>query len=160
GVVYANGSNWPGLLSGEPPERGVLSAVAADGSHELWHFNTPFSPNISGVAVANGGGYFQSMLDGMLYALDATTGHLLAQFATGGQSSGPAVSRGQIYLGLGDAFFTTLNPTLPLGPGAIVALGLGDGRSASGAPAAAVTSPGQAVPLRAQATGSFTGATP
>jgi polyvinyl alcohol dehydrogenase (cytochrome) len=126
GVVYANGTDWPGLLSGQPPNRGILSAVAADGSHELWHFNTPFSPNISGVAVANGVVYFQSMLNGTLYALDATTGTPLAEVATGGQSSGPAVSRGQIYLGTGDSSFPFLNPTLPLGSGSIIALGLAD----------------------------------
>jgi polyvinyl alcohol dehydrogenase (cytochrome) len=126
GVVYSNGTDWPGLLSGQPPNRGILSAVAADGSHELWHFSTPFSPNISGVAVANGVVYFQSMLDGTFYALDAANGSPLAEVATGGQSSGPAVSRGQIYLGTGDSAFPFLNPTLPLGSGSIVALGLSD----------------------------------
>ena len=49
-MVYANGTDWPGLLAGLPPNRGILGAVAADGSHELWHFDTPFSPNASGVA--------------------------------------------------------------------------------------------------------------
>jgi polyvinyl alcohol dehydrogenase (cytochrome) len=133
GVVYANGTDWPGLLTGQPPNRGILSAVAADGSHELWHFNTPHSPNISGVAVANGVVYFQSMLNGMFYALDAKTGTLLAQVATGGQSSGPAVSRGQIYLGTGDSSFPFLNPTLPLGPGSIEALGIPDNHPDSSA---------------------------
>jgi polyvinyl alcohol dehydrogenase (cytochrome) len=167
GVVYANGTDWPGLLSGQPPNRGILSAVAADGSHELWHFDTPFSPNISGVAVANGVVYFQSMLDGRFYALDAATGSPLARVVTGGQSSGPAVSRGQIYLGTGDSAFPFLNPTLPLGPGSIVALGLGgrhpSATAATGnAPApAAVTaaSSAQATPFRAEATGSLTSAT-
>jgi polyvinyl alcohol dehydrogenase (cytochrome) len=126
GVVFANGTDWPGLLAGQPPNRGILSAVAADGSHELWHFDTPFSPNISGVAVANGVVYFQSMLDGTFFALDASSGRVLAQVVTGGESSGPAVSRGQIYLGTGDAAFPFLNPSLPLGGGSIVALGLSD----------------------------------
>jgi polyvinyl alcohol dehydrogenase (cytochrome) len=151
GVNYANGTDWPGLLSGQPPNRGILSAIAADGSHELWHFNTPSSPNISGVAVANGVVYFQSMLDGTLYALDAKTGTELAHVATGGESSGPSVSRGQVYLGTGDSAFPFLNPALPLGPGSIVALGLDD-------PGA---SPGRhAVPFRGEATGSITSATP
>src|SRR5262249_17404646 len=78
------------------------------------------------VAVANGVVYFQSMLDGTLYALNAKTGAELAQVKTGGQSSGPAISRGQIYLGTGDAAFPYLNPTEPLGPGSVVALGLGN----------------------------------
>src|SRR5262249_44183441 len=121
GVVYANGTDWTGLLAGLPPTRGILSAVAADGSHELWHFDTPFSPNACGVAVANGVVYFQSLF-GTFYALDAATGAPLAEVATGGQSSGPAVSRGQIYLGTGDAAFAFLNPAAPLGPGSLLAL--------------------------------------
>jgi polyvinyl alcohol dehydrogenase (cytochrome) len=132
GVVYANGTDWPGLLTGKPPNRGILSAVAADGSHELWHFDTPASPNISGTAVANGVVYFQSMLDGTFYALDAETGAALAEVKTGGESSGPAVSRGQIYLGTGDSAFPFLNPALTLGAGAVVALGLDDHPGALG----------------------------
>src|SRR5262245_8633968 len=123
GVVFTNGTDWPGLLAGNPPNRGILSAVAADGSHELWHFDTPFSPNLSGVAVANGVVYFQSALNATLFALDAPTGSWLATVNTVGQSSGPAISRGQIYLGTGDAAFTFLTGQ-PLGPGSIVAVGL------------------------------------
>jgi polyvinyl alcohol dehydrogenase (cytochrome) len=132
GVVYANGTDWPApVFSGDPPNRGVLSAVAADGSRELWHIDTPFSPNISGVAVANGVVYFQSMLDGMLYAVDAADGDVLVQVPTGGQSSGPAISRGRIYVGTGDSAFPFLDPTLPIGPGSIVAVGLSDARGNS-----------------------------
>jgi polyvinyl alcohol dehydrogenase (cytochrome) len=126
GVVYANGTDWPDVLLGEPPHRGILSAVAADGSHELWHFDTAFSPDFSGVAVANGVVYFQSTFDGTLYALDAVSGKLLKQVATGGVTSGPAISRGQIDLGIGDAVTPDRDPTVPLGHGAIVALGLPD----------------------------------
>jgi polyvinyl alcohol dehydrogenase (cytochrome) len=146
GVNYTNGTDWPGLLSGQPPNRGILSAVTADGSRELWHFNTPSSPNISGVAVANGVVYFQSMLDGTFYALDAATGAPLAKVATGGQSSGPAVSRGQIYLGTGDSAFPFLNPKLPLGPGSLVALGISGGDDPS-------ERHGAAVPLRLRGAG-------
>lgn len=124
GIVYANGTDWPGLLAGLPPVKGIISAVAGDGSHEIWRFETPFSPNISGVAVANDVVYFQSGLDFSLYALDAKTGQQLARVTTGSLSSGPAISRGQIYLGTGDAVFSFLIPTTPLGPGSIIALGL------------------------------------
>src|SRR5262249_16062586 len=31
GVVYVNGSDWPGVLAGDPPNAGIVSAVAADG---------------------------------------------------------------------------------------------------------------------------------
>jgi polyvinyl alcohol dehydrogenase (cytochrome) len=136
GVVYADGSDWPAPFTGPPPNKGILSAVAADGSHELWRFSTPSSPNFSGVAVANGVVYFQSAFDGTFYALDAHTGQLLAKVVTGGQSSGPAVSRGQIYLGAGEAVFTSITPSLPIGPGSIIALGLpdGHGRGQDGVP--------------------------
>jgi polyvinyl alcohol dehydrogenase (cytochrome) len=125
GVNYTNGSDWPGVFAGQAPNLGVVSAVSADGAHELWHFYTPGSPDLSGVAVANGVVYFQSMLDGTLYALDAKTGLELAQVNTGGETSGPAISRGQIYLGTGEAAFVSVNPSAPLGPGSVVALGLG-----------------------------------
>jgi hypothetical protein len=100
------------------------------------------------VAVANGVVYFQSMLDGTLYALDAKTGAELAQVKTGGQSSGPAISRGQIYLSTGDAAFPYLNPTEPLGPGSVVALGLNGPREAPGR---------LPVPFLTTATGTITG---
>jgi polyvinyl alcohol dehydrogenase (cytochrome) len=148
GVNYANGSDWPGVFAGQAPNLGVVSAVSADGSHELWRFYTPGSPDLSGVAVANGVVYFQSMLDGTLYAVDAKTGTELAQVKTGGETSGPAISRGQIYLGTGEAGFVAINPVAPLGPGSVVALGLGDdsgeGRDRD------------AVPFLAAATGGFT----
>src|SRR5262249_21127580 len=38
----------------------------------------------------------------------------------------PAISRGQIYVGIGDAVTPDHDPTVPLGHGAIVALGLPD----------------------------------
>src|SRR5262245_4688392 len=125
GVVYANGTDWPAPLFGtDPPNKGILSAVAADGSHELWRFETPGSPNISGVAVANGVVYFQSLF-GEFYALNADNGAMLTHLTTGGLSSGPAISRGQIYLGTGDATFTFLSGQ-PLSPGSIIAMGLDD----------------------------------
>src|SRR5262249_21892465 len=88
-------------------------------------FDTPFSPNLSGVAVGNGVVYFQSALNATLFALDAATGAVLATVNTGGQSSGPAISRGQIYLGTGDAAFTFLTGQ-PLRAGSMIAVGLPD----------------------------------
>jgi polyvinyl alcohol dehydrogenase (cytochrome) len=150
GVVYANGTDWPAPLGFGPPNRGILSAIAADGSQVLWHFDTPFSPDLSGVAVANGVVYFQSIFNGNFYALDAQTGAVLAQVTTGGQSSGPAVSRGQIYLGIGDTAFPGFLPFLSLGPGSIVALGLDDKHAPAGQQAvnqAADNSSQQLLPL-------------
>lgn len=116
GVVYANGTNWPTGMD-IPPVGGDLIAMAGDGSHELWRFSTPLSINVAGVAVAGGVVYFQSLLDGGLYALDSSSGTLLTRVAVGQGSSGPSVSRGRIYLGTG-SFFSP-----PGTPGSIVALG-------------------------------------
>jgi hypothetical protein len=90
--------------------------------------------------------YFQSLF-GTFYALDAQTGEPLAQILTGGVSGGPAVSRGQIYLGTGDAAFTFLTGQ-PLGPGTIIALGLPNKK----APEAAAPSR----PVSGQGSGQFT----
>jgi polyvinyl alcohol dehydrogenase (cytochrome) len=145
GVAYVNGTNWPNVLGGSPPLGGSLTAIAGDGSRELWQVQTP-APNQSGVAVANGVVYFQS-LDGNLYALDATTGKVLATLATGGygRESGPAISGGQIYLGTGDVLGSAFSPTRLTGPGSILALGLDGGPGESETPA----QPGLAAPFTA-----------
>src|SRR5262249_3582820 len=65
GLVFENGLNWPDPSA---PGTGDLYALAPDGKTLLWDYQTP-APNGSGVAIANGVVYFQS-LDGNLYALD------------------------------------------------------------------------------------------
>jgi len=55
--------------------------------------------------------YLQSGF-GAFYAVDAESGAVLATVATGGESSGPAVSRGQVYLGTGT---TEKNPGIGRG---------------------------------------------
>jgi len=121
-TIYANGVNWPFVYVGGPPLGGSLTAISGDGGAILWQFHTS-APNLSGVAVANGVVYFQSM-DGSLYALDCRTGALLAKVETGGQVSGPAISRGRIYLGTGDILSSLFDPFRVPGPGSIVALGV------------------------------------
>lgn len=108
GVVYANGSNWPD--SNALPIDGSVIAFTGDGKKELWRFSTPSSANISGVAVANGVVYFQSTQNGNLYALDAETGAQLGAFQIGGGTSGPAVSRGHVYIGTGPFALTDVLP--------------------------------------------------
>jgi polyvinyl alcohol dehydrogenase (cytochrome) len=163
GVAYANGSDWPNPFGHpfDPPLGGNLTAIKGDGSGQLWRAETP-APNVSGVAVANGVVYFQSR-DGTLFALDAASGTTLAQVnvAIGagtspfyGQTSGPAVSRGQVYVGAGDILTSLFIPFLPAGPGAIIALGIDDGPGA--APANAATPGEHILPFQADATGSFT----
>lgn len=138
GVVFANGSDWPDPFSSIPDlgpyNGGSLTAIKGDGSGELWTFDTP-APDISGVAVANGVAYFSS-IDGSFYALNTADGSLLAQVDTSfqlgdamvaGVSSGPAVSRGRVYVGLGDTVSNLTNPFAVPPGGAILALGIPEG---------------------------------
>jgi len=99
-----------------------LIAIAGNGSRELWRFSTPGSPNLCGVAVANGVVYFQSMTNGYLYALDERTGAELAQVLTGGAHSGPAIADGRIYVGTGTTQGRLKDFDYPGTPG-IVAVG-------------------------------------
>jgi outer membrane protein assembly factor BamB len=133
GVVFANGVDWPAPFDGGAPRGGSLTAIFGDASGVKWSFDEDgdldnghegtVAPNLSGVAVANGVVYFQS-LNGILYALDAGTGKELAWVLTEGQTSGPAISHGQIYLGRGDVMTPYFNPLQDLGTGSILALGL------------------------------------
>lgn len=120
GIVYANGVNWP-TPGGAPPVGGDLIAMSGDG-HELWRFPTPSSPDLAGVAVANSVVYFTSSYSGRLFGLNASTGSVVAQVPVGISNSGPSVSRGQIYVGTGDAVAVAFAGASS--PGSIVALGL------------------------------------
>jgi uncharacterized protein (TIGR03118 family) len=115
-VVFANDRD-PKDPNTSPGDTGHLFAIAGDASKIIWQFDTA-KPDQSGVALANGVVYFQS-LDGFLYALDQTTGALLAKVATGSSDSGPAISNGQLYVGQGDVFRQGF-----AGIGGITALGL------------------------------------
>jgi outer membrane protein assembly factor BamB len=77
------------------------------------------------VAVANAVVYVHASREGVLYALDAARGDVLAQSDLGIAISGPSISNGQVYLVLGDV--TGTSGSQP--GGAVVALGLGDGTS-------------------------------
>jgi len=123
GVNYATGNSWAGFVLNPPtPEdSGAVFAISGDGSSELWKFETEW-PILGGVAIANGVVYVQDV-GGNFYAIDAATGQELAHLVTGAAISGPAVSRGQIYLGDGylQALFDYVGPHPP---GAIIALGI------------------------------------
>jgi outer membrane protein assembly factor BamB len=123
GVIYANAIDWDPFDPDSVP-LGHLFAISADTLVEEWDFQTPFSPNISGVAVANGVVYFQSLLDENLYALDATSGVPLLVLPVGASLSGPAVSDGRVYMGIGDAIFRPGLGGPPALPGGIIAIGL------------------------------------
>jgi outer membrane protein assembly factor BamB len=107
GVVFQNGIDWPKFgITPAPPAGGDLYAVSLDGKTVRWDFKTP-APNGSGVAIANGVVYFES-LDGTLYALNANArgaAHaLLGSFQIGGNFGGPAVANGHVFVGTGSIF--------------------------------------------------------
>jgi polyvinyl alcohol dehydrogenase (cytochrome) len=114
GVVFAPGNN----RQTSPPSC-TLFAIKGDGSGVLWQFQTT-GLEANGVAVANGVVYFKPSTDPNLYAFD-TAGTKLAAVPVGGSNSGVAVSKGRLFLGLGDVFSNGFNFH---GPGGIVALGL------------------------------------
>jgi len=128
GVVFENGADCS-IFANPPliPPTGVVialkSKIDSAGNlkmEELWRFESPLAPVLSGVAVANGVVYFHnSGSTSVLYALDAATGQVLADVSTNGGISGPSVSNGQIYVGTG-LLFATGFPT----PTGIVAIGL------------------------------------
>jgi uncharacterized protein (TIGR03118 family) len=113
-VVFANTRD-----TGTTPASGHLFAISGDGKTVLWQFDTP-SPAQSGVAVANGVVYFETV-GGILYALNEKTGALLAKIAAGGNVSGPSISNGVLYMGQGNLLQGNAN-----GPKGIAAIGLSD----------------------------------
>jgi polyvinyl alcohol dehydrogenase (cytochrome) len=134
GVTYANGINWAGagspqVLGSDPgPRSGDVFAIRSDQAGRLrilWSFHTEGSPNLSGVAVANGIVYFHSSASGVLHALDAAKGTPLRWVNVGAGASGPSISNGYVYLGTGDTLSfivpnaqtgtITALTTLPLG---------------------------------------------
>jgi polyvinyl alcohol dehydrogenase (cytochrome) len=125
-VVFVNGVNCK--LPANPAPAGVVIALNKDASGKVWEFpsTTPqIGSALSGLAVANGVVYFHdSGPSSYLYALNAKTGDLLVQKPTNPVSagiSGPSVSNGQIYVGVGISFATNGQATSPPG---IVAFGL------------------------------------
>jgi polyvinyl alcohol dehydrogenase (cytochrome) len=114
GVVFAPGNNRAARSC-------ALIAITGDAQRELWRFETT-GLEANGVAVANGVVYFKPSSDPNLYAFDPA-GNKLAAVSVGGSNSGVAVSRGRLFLGLGDVFSNGFNFNAP---GGIVALGTGN----------------------------------
>jgi outer membrane protein assembly factor BamB len=99
--AVANGVVFIGSLGGN-----VYGLDAKTGAR-IWTFTTA-GPVSASPAVANGVVYISSdsptAADNFLYALNATTGHLLWSYAVGGEqgSSSPAVANGMVYFGSGN----------------------------------------------------------
>lgn len=68
----------------------------------------------SGIAVANGVVYFTTLMSSKLVALDASTGEKLSEIQMPPVWSGPAVSRGHVYVGTGNIVLP--DPGFRLGP--------------------------------------------
>ena len=139
--VYTNGIDAIGLGTQEsgttsfPPTGGRAVAISLDTKTEYWRHDRPKmatvggpppkpvfknggDPVASGIAVANGVVYFTTLMSSKLVALDASTGKQLREIGLPPVWSGPAVSRGRVYVGTGnivlpDAAF--LGPTKATG---------------------------------------------
>jgi glucose dehydrogenase len=126
-----------------PPTAGRVVCISADTRTERWRHERPKTvpagkslrllfkevgdPVASGVAVANGVVYFTTTVSKKLIALDAASGALLKEVEVGAVWSGPAVSRGRVYVATGNILFSSpgdfsLFPHQP--NGAVLSLGL------------------------------------
>jgi polyvinyl alcohol dehydrogenase (cytochrome) len=126
-----------------PPTAGRVVCISGDTKTEAWRHERPKvppagalvrlkfkevgDPIASGVAVANGVVYFTTTISKKLMVLDADSGEKLKEIDVGPVWSGPAVSRGRVYVGTGNVLFSSPGPTT-LFPfeanGAILSLGL------------------------------------
>ena len=134
--VYTNGIDAIQLGTQEssensrPPTGGRVVAISLDTKEEHWRHERPKvksiggpepkpvfknvgDPVASGIAVANGVVYFTTLMSSKLVALDAATGKELCAIQLPPVWSGPAVSRGRVYVGTGNI----VNPDVAiLGP--------------------------------------------
>ena len=125
------------------PTAGRVACVSTDTRTERWRHERPKTipagkglrlllkevgdPVASGVAVANGVVYFTTTISKKLIVLDAGTGSTLKEIEIGAVWSGPAVSRGRVYVGMGNVLFSSpgdfsLFPHQP--NGAVLSFGL------------------------------------
>jgi polyvinyl alcohol dehydrogenase (cytochrome) len=123
--VYTNGIDAIQLGTQEssaksrPPTGGRVVAISLDTKEEHWRHERPKvasiggpkpkpvlknvgDPVASGIAVANGVVYFTTLMSSKLVALDAATGKELREIQLPPVWSGPAVSRGRVYVGTGN----------------------------------------------------------
>jgi outer membrane protein assembly factor BamB len=128
--VYTNGLDAIRLGTQEteagsmnPPTAGRVVCVSGDTRSERWRHERPKTPPAgsalrllnkevgdpvaSGVAVANGVVYFTTTISKKLVVLDAASGAVLKEIDVGAVWSGPAVSRGRVYVGTGAVLFGT-----------------------------------------------------
>jgi polyvinyl alcohol dehydrogenase (cytochrome) len=135
--VYTNGidairvGTQDGIFKSGHPTGGRVVAISLDTKKEHWRHNRPKvasvggppprpvlenvgDPVASGIAVANGVVYFTTLMSSKLVALDAATGEKLSEIQLPPVWSGPAVSRGRVYVGTGNIVLS--DPGFRLGP--------------------------------------------
>jgi polyvinyl alcohol dehydrogenase (cytochrome) len=123
--VYTNGMDANQLGTQEspainrPPTAGRVVAISLDTKEEYWRHERPKVPSVggpppnpvfrnvgdpvaSGIAVANDVVYFTTLRTSKLIVLDASTGKMLREIQLSPVWSGPAVSRGRVYVGTGN----------------------------------------------------------
>jgi len=107
----------------EPPTGGRVTSVNMDLKKENWRHERPLVPWVggtkknplfrntgdpvaSGIALANGVGYFTTFSSNKLVAVDLKNGASLTEIYLGPVLAGPSVSRGRVYIGTGNTHFT------------------------------------------------------
>jgi glucose dehydrogenase len=132
--VYTNGIDAIRLGTQESPTKhrqptgGRVVAISLDTKVEHWRHERPKvasiggppprpvfkdvgDPVASGIAVANDVVYFTTLMSSKLMALDASTGKKLREIQLPPVWSGPAVSRGRVYVGTGNIVLPDVNFT-------------------------------------------------
>jgi outer membrane protein assembly factor BamB len=123
--VYTNGidaillGTQESRIMGGAPTAGRVVAISLDTTEEYWRHERPKvasvggpspkpifknvgDPVASGLAVANDVVYFTTLMSSKLLALDARAGKVLREIQLPPVWSGPAVSRGRVYVGTGN----------------------------------------------------------
>lgn len=96
------------LPNGQVVQSGIWSGLDAATGELLWQTVPPFGGSTSGPVTTANGVVFGCALDatGHMYALNAATGAVLWQFASGGSClSGAAISNGELFWGSGYSNF-------------------------------------------------------
>ena len=107
-------------------ERPKLAAIG--GTKEKPDYTNVGDPVGSGIALANGVAYFTTLASNKLVALNASTGAVLKEIQLGPTFCGPSVSRGRVYVGMGNLLFAGGDPAESYYPksmfGGVICFGL------------------------------------
>ncbi len=136
--VYVNGTDFIGMGTASSlwlsflatPSGGRVTALSLDTRHERWRHERPRvgrlgDPVASGIALANGVAYFTTTISNQLVLLRTCDGKRLREIDPESPVwSGPAVSRGRVYVGTGNALFAKGDPFPKRYQGQLICYGL------------------------------------